>query len=226
MAFVRSFGDPCQLFRVLPLSDGWVWGALWYLCRLGLSVASSLWEARPFPGSSYLTPLGKFWPPLLLLIVLQHWWKFSDLFLIVGPTVCSIISNQLWTFKLNYFQQTEHIIPHMNKLLPLLETIILTICESNMYSVSRQRLILVEAYFKMWLFLEQTRKLEIPIAKAKPAWVNLLHGWLSCTCFDPGNPSLRRGSHFGISIAQSKGCNYNLSNGIISPSFSTHSVFA
>lgn len=38
--------------------------------------------------------------------------------------------------------------------------------------------------------------------------------------FSLWDPLLRRGSHFGISIAQAKWCNYNLSNGIISPSFS------
>lgn len=61
--FCRSFGDPCQLFRVLPLSDGWACRALRYLYTVALSVASSLREAQPIPGSSYLTPLGKFWPP-------------------------------------------------------------------------------------------------------------------------------------------------------------------
>ncbi|KAI9524110.1 hypothetical protein NQZ68_021072 [Dissostichus eleginoides] len=50
----------------------------------------------------------------------------------------------------------------------------------------------------------ENNELEIPKAKAKIARVNLLHGWPSCTCFDPGNPSLRRGSRFGISIAHSK----------------------
>lgn len=70
-------------------------------------------------------------------------------------------------------------------------------------------------------------KLEIPTAKRpRLLWVNLSHGSLSGTCLDPGNPSLKERQPLGISIAQSKGCNYNLSNGIISPSFSTHSVFA
>lgn len=97
------------------------------------SVASSLQEARPFPGSGYLTPPGKFWPP-------HSSSKFCNTgggnaliyFWLWGPTVCSAISNHLWTFKLNCFPQTEHIIPHMNKLLRL-ETVRFTIYQSNMY---------------------------------------------------------------------------------------------
>lgn len=45
------------------LSVGWACGALWYLYTVPLSVASSLEDARPIPGRSYLTPLRKFWPP-------------------------------------------------------------------------------------------------------------------------------------------------------------------
>lgn len=131
------------LSRVLPLSDGWACRTCWYLYTLWLSVASSFREAQPFPDSSYPTPVGKLWPltfssPYFCIT----WGIFSDLSLIVVPSVCSAISNQLWTFKLNYFPQTEHIIPHMTKPL-LLETIIFTILyESNIYSALIQCLIL------------------------------------------------------------------------------------
>lgn len=222
MCFLRSLGF-WPLFGVLPLSDGWVCRAAWYLCAHGLSVASSLQEARPIPGSCYLTPLGKFWPPPFSSPQWCNTGRNSPLF---SSTVCPAITNQLWTFKLNYFPQTEHIIPHMNKLLLLL----LSLVQYKGVQFYNERAIYILYRGRTWLrnmtFLQTNLQLEIPTEKANSARVNLSHAWLGCTCFDPGNPWLRRGSHFGTSIAQSKGCNYNLSNGIISPSFSTHSVFA
>lgn len=118
------------------LSVGWACGALWYLYTVLLSVASSLEEARPIPGRSYLTPPREVLTSLFLLL-LQHWWKFSNLFLTAGPTVCSTISNQLWALKLNYFPLKAHTIPHMSTL-PLLGTITFIMYESR--SVLRQHL--------------------------------------------------------------------------------------
>lgn len=64
-----------------------------------------------------------------------------------------------------------------------------------------------------------TEAVEISQQKADTAQVILLHGWLSRAHFDPGYPSCQWTSRYGISIAHSKGCNYNLSNGLISPDF-------
>ena len=126
------------------------------------SVASSPWEAQPIPGSSYLTPLGKFW--LFPLSYFCNTWGNSLIYLwLWAPQQYQINYN----LKLNYFPQTEHIIPHMNKLL-LLETIIFTIYESNMYSELTQWFILGEIPLKSWLFLKKNtweRDLEIPTAK-------------------------------------------------------------
>lgn len=123
-------------------------------CLITLGGLAHSWQRLPNSTGEVLTS------SFLLFPVLQHWGKFSDLFLIVCPTVCTAIWNQLWTFKLNYFPLTEHIIPHMNKLLLLLlvETIIFTIYESNVYPVLTQRLILAEVPLKMRRFPEQTEK--------------------------------------------------------------------
>lgn len=122
-------------------------------CLITAGGPAHSWQQLPNSTGEVLTS------SFLLLTVLQHWWKFSGLFLIVSPTVCSTISNQLWTFKLNYFPQKEHVIPHMSTLL-LLGTITFTIYESS--SVSRQCLILVETRLKTWLFLEQAGSRRFP----------------------------------------------------------------
>lgn len=132
--FFRSSSDPCQLFPesfhsliVENTECAGIYTHLGQCCLITPGSPAHSWQQLPNSTGEVLT--------FSSFIFLQHLGKLSDLFMIAGITLCSAISNQLYTFKLNYFPQTEHIIPHMNKLLLLLlETISFTIYESNMYS--------------------------------------------------------------------------------------------
>lgn len=136
--FFCSFGDTCQPFRVPPVCWLSLWSALVFIhssaqcCLIARGGLAHSWHELPNSTEEVLTSL--------FLLLPQHWWKFSNLFLSARPTVCSTISNQLWTLKLNYFPLKAHTIPHMSTLL-LLGTIAFTIYGNR--SVLRQCLTLV-----------------------------------------------------------------------------------
>lgn len=139
-------------------------------CLITLGGPAHSWQQLPNSTGEVLTS------SFLLFIVLQHWGKFSDLFLIVGPTVCTAISNQLWTFKLNYFPLTEHIIPHMNKPLLLVEAIIF-------YNIWEQYVFCVDAALNTWR--DSTKNVTFPGTNWKGHWrfpqqKPRLHGSIYC----------------------------------------------
>lgn len=136
--------------------------------------------------------------PLHRSVILQYRRKFSDLFFILCPQV-SVLHVKILSAEIKHN--------------PTQATNFCRVCVQ--YVLSRRDL----------CWSEPDRSAGDYPARTDTAQVKLFHGWLSRTHFNPGYPSWQRSGHFGISMAQSKGCNYNPSNGIISQSFATRSGF-